>query len=388
MTHTLGRRAAVTAAAAVVLAGIVTAAGPASAATPGAPAACTPSVDVLPSLPGRSGGEARAFGANALVAGDSGRLPVYWTGPEHTPHAVPLPEGFQEGLVTDVNAKGLMVGSVTRTSDGATAAFTYRQGAAAVQLITAVSTRSGAANVNDAGHVVALDDGVAKEWVDGKVVRELPVPADAHPSARIVSVSGINKRGDIVGTAHSEYYDAANDETVSKTFPVVWPAGGGYPPYSLQIWNEGHWSWASYARDIDNNGRVVGYEHYGWRDDQQRTPALWKKPYDALPTSPGKVAGYKQLTLEAISPSTNVSVGTAMTFEEGFAQYTQAALWSGKGAPLALPHPAGADRYARSSARTVSDDDRVGGTYWDMSTVSGGPLVWNCASRQAYAPQG
>ncbi|MGP3689852.1 hypothetical protein ACTVZO_35020 [Streptomyces sp. IBSNAI002] len=383
MNRSRTRGSASAAVAAAVIAGLLTAAGPAAAAGP----ACEPGITVLPSLTGGPAGSVRAFGPDGLAVGSSAGLPAYWTADRQV-HAVPMPEGFQEGTVTGVNAKGLMVGTVQSTAQGLPGAvFTYRIGAPSVQLITATSTQSGGGEVNDAGHVVALDGGVAKEWVNGTVVRELPVPADAHPSTVISAVNGINKRGDILGTAYTNYWDQDNDQIVSTTFPVVWPAGG-YPTASLPVWTEGDWTVGTRATGIDDKGRVVGYEKLSYRDWQERKPAVWKRPYDALPTGPAPVAGYQHLTLDAISPGTNAVVGTAMTFVEGYANHVRAAYWPGAGATKALPHPAGATPDARSEAFAVSDDDRVGGSYWGWDGVGSGAVIWTCASRQAYTPQG
>ncbi|MBT2470409.1 hypothetical protein J7E97_21670 [Streptomyces sp. ISL-66] len=387
--------------AAIVLAGLVTAAGPAAAApattSTAAPtaataaAACAPGVVTLPALPGGAPwttGAVNDLGADGLAVGDSVGLPAYWTA-DHAVHAVPLPDGFQNGKVTAVNAKGLMVGTVERSSDHARAAFTYRDGDAAVRLLTGAATATThAGDVNDAGRVVGMEAGTAKEWADGTVVRELPVPADAHPSTKIVSVDGINKRGDVLGTAHTEYDDWENDQIVSKTFPVVWPAGGGYPPYSLPVWTETYWTTGTQATGIDDKGRVVGFEQENYRDLRRRTPAVWKKPYDAPPTSPGPVAGYEHLTFDAISPTTNVTVGSAVTFVEGYARYVRAAYWPGTGAPLVLPNPAGASTDVNTEAHAVSDDDRVGGAFRDLATGMNSAVIWTCASKQAYAPQG
>ncbi|OEJ34825.1 hypothetical protein [Streptomyces subrutilus] len=370
------------AAAAAVLAGLITAAGPAAAAAP----ACTPGVTVLPSLTGGPAGSVRAFGPDGLAVGASSGLPAYWTADGRV-HAVPMPEGFQEGTVTAVNGKGLMAGTVRSTAQGNPgAAFTYQLGAGSVRLITATSAHSGGAQVNDAGHVVALDDGVTKEWVNGKVARELPVPADAHPGTVISSVNGINKRGDVLGTAHTDYWDQDNDQIVSKTFPVVWPAGG-YPTASLPVRNDGDPTIGTHATGIDDKGRVVGYEKLSHRDWQERKPAVWKRPYDALPAGPGLVAGYEHLTLDAVSPTTNTAVGTAVTFVEGYPHRLRAAYWAGTGAAKALPHPAGGTQDARSEAFAVSDDDRVGGSYWGWDGVGSGAVIWTCAGRQAYTPQ-
>ncbi|CAM5654476.1 hypothetical protein SAVIM338S_06611 [Streptomyces avidinii] len=392
--------------AAIVLAGLITAAGPATAASAPAPsvtpaagsaassaaapaAACAPGVVSLPALPAGPGitGAVNGLGADGLAVGDSLGLPAYWTA-DRAVHAVPLPAGFQYGKVTAVNAKGLMVGTVERTSDHAHAAFTYRPGDAEVRLLTAAANAAtAAADVNDAGRVVGMDAGTPKEWAaNGSVVRELPVPADAHPSTTIVSVDGINKRGDVLGTAHTEYTDWENDQIVSKTFPVVWPAGGGYPPYSLPVWNETYWTTGTRASGIDDKGRVVGFEEENYHGMRRRTPAAWKKPYDALPANPGLVSGYEDLTFDAISPSTNVTVGSAVTFVEGYARYVQAAYWPGTGTPLVLPNPAGASDDVNTEAHAVSDDDRVGGAFRDLATGVDSAVIWTCASEQAYAP--
>ncbi|MGW7454742.1 hypothetical protein [Streptomyces sp. NPDC054787] len=381
------RRTTSAAAAALVLAGLITAAGPAAAATGTTP--CAPSVDLLPALPGTSGGSVAGFGAGGLAVGASGSLPAYWTGPEHTVHAVPLPAGFDEGSVKAVSANGLMVGSATRTADRAAVAFTHQMGSATSEALTAPAAghHEVDVDVNASGRVVAVDGGVAKEWVNGEAVRELPVPADAIPGTRIISLTGVNKRGDIVGTATGSYFDAENDIEVTKTFPVVWPAGGGYPPYSLQVWNGYHSSFSTVGRDIDDRGRVVGLEHYHYRNDPTRTPAVWQKPYDALPTDPGRLGAHRDLELSGSSATTNVAVGTATTFEESWPSYFQAVYWPGKGAPLALPHPAGSTADTLSRAFAATDDDRVGGALVDRNTQASTPVIWNCASKQAYAPQ-
>ncbi|MEU6213893.1 hypothetical protein ABZ891_28855, partial [Streptomyces sp. NPDC047023] len=350
---------------------------------------CTPAVELLPGLPGLGGGAVRGFGANGLAVGESGGLPAYWTGAEHTVHAVPLPAGFDRGRLKAVSAKGLMVGMAVRSSDQASVAFTHQLGSAVSQAITAPSPRYGdvAVDVNDSGRVVAMDGDVAKEWVNGTVVRELPVPTDAIAGSKVVGVNGINKRGDIVGTVSGSYFDTANDIEVTKTFPVVWPAGGGYAPYSLEVWNGYHDSFATIGRDIDDRGRVVGLERYHYRNDPTRTPAVWKKPYDALPTDPGRVAGYGDLEFDGSSPTTNVAVGTATEFEEAFPSYFQAVHWSGTGTPKVLPAPAGApDAVPLTRAFAAADDDRVGGSVEDRETRAGGAVLWTCASKQAYTP--
>ncbi|MGW9374580.1 hypothetical protein ACWGVR_31755 [Streptomyces xanthophaeus] len=379
------RNATAVAGAAAVLAGLITAAGPASAAA-GA-AACSPGIELLPAVQGLGGGIARGFGTGGLVVGESGGRPAYWTGAEHTAHAVPLPAGFDWGSVNAVSAKGLMVGTASRASDHAKIAFTHQLGAATSEALTApvADGYEVDVDVNESGRVVAVDQGVAKEWVGGKVVRELPVPADAIPGTKVILLSGINRRGDVVGTASGSYYDADNDTTVTKTFPVVWPAGGGYPPYSLQVWNGYHYSYSTIGRDIDERGRVVGVEDYYYRNDPALTPAVWKKPYDALPADPGELGRYRNVELSGSSPTTHAAVGTATEFEESWASYFQAVYWPGKGPLLALPHPEGSTRDTLSRAFAATDDDRVAGTVVDRETRASSAVIWTCASKQAYA---
>ncbi|MFD3542689.1 hypothetical protein ACFWUQ_24810 [Streptomyces sp. NPDC058662] len=383
MNSSVIRRTTRTAAAAAVLAGLVTAAGPAAASG----SACVPEVLALPPLTADGGGEVSDFGPNGLAVGSSAGLPAYWTA-DRAVHAVPVPAGFQSGSVRAVNSWGLMVGTLVSGGPGsAQAAFTYRLGEASVQLITGAAVSNAAVDVNDAGHVVGVDGGIAKVWLNGAVLRELPLPQDAHPGTVISSVGAVNKRGDIVGTARTEYWDEPNDLMVAKTFPVVWPAGG-YPTYSLPVWTGDDPTVGSHATDIDDKGRVVGYEKESYRDVQRRTPAAWKRPYDALPTAVAPVTGYGNATLDSVSPTTNVSVGTAVNFVEGYANHIRAAYWPGRGPMLALPLPDGGGPDWRSEATAVSDDDRVGGWYLNWQTGESKAVVWTCAGAQAYAPQG
>lgn len=129
------RRSMSAAGAAILLAGLITAAGPAAAAGTAAP--CAPGIEILPALAGPAGSTAVGFGTGGLVVGDSAGLPAYWTGAEHTVHAVPLPAGFDRGSVKAVSAKGLMVGTATRDSDRARVAFTHQLGSAVSEPLTA-----------------------------------------------------------------------------------------------------------------------------------------------------------------------------------------------------------------------------------------------------------
>ncbi|MER7734767.1 hypothetical protein ABTX80_28120 [Streptomyces erythrochromogenes] len=369
--------AAVTAAA--VLAGLVTATGPATAA---GTAGCTPDIRTLQALAAGAvadGGTVRDFGRGDLSVGTSKGMPVYWTGT--TVHAVPLPEGWTGGQVTSVSDSGLMVGTIRRDID-TTAAFSYRPGDAAVKVLTAPGRSASSVAVNEGGRMVTSEDGVAKEWANGKVVRELPLPADAFPGSRL-SVEAVNKRGDILGHLRGEFYDQDSDQTLMRFHPVVWPAGG-YPPYSLQVWNEEAQMYSTVGTGIDDRGRVVGHEWASWRELREHRPATWKKPYDALPAEPGRLAGESELALEGTSPTSGAAVGYGASYEEGWAKSTQPAYWPGQGPVLALP---GGNGPRRGSAHAVTDDDRVGGALLDANGL-GSPTVWTCASKQAYRPQG
>ncbi|MET9609789.1 hypothetical protein ABZZ17_32790 [Streptomyces sp. NPDC006512] len=67
----------------------------------------------------------------------------------------------------------------------------------------------------------------------------------------------------------------------------------------------------------------MGLEDYHYRNDPKLMPAVWKKPYDALPADPGRIKGY--------------------------------------------------------------DGDRVGGTVLDREARAGNAVVWTCAGKQAAA---
>ncbi|MGW4686545.1 hypothetical protein ACWEPM_16820 [Streptomyces sp. NPDC004244] len=368
------RKTTATAAAALALAGLVTAAGPAGAA------GCTPELRTLDALstagPTRSG-TVHGLGRGDLAVGTSNGLPVYWTGT--AAHAVPLPDGWTGGTVGSVSDNGTMVGTLTRDVD-TTAAFSYRPGDAQVRLLTG-PTRSGAtAAISSTGRVVTSENGVAKEWANGSVVRELPAPADAYPNSRL-SVSSVNKRGDVLGNLYSEFWNQETDEIILRFHPVVWPAGG-YPAYSLRAWNQEAQMHSTIGSAIDNRGRVVGHEWTAWRELQHLRPATWKQPYDALPTEPGRLAGEEDLSLDATSPTSGAAVGAAVSFEEGWRKSSQPAYWPGKGPVLALPGGSGP---RRGSAHAVTDDDRVGGSVLDENGL-GRATVWTCASKQAFLP--
>ncbi|MEU6883048.1 hypothetical protein [Streptomyces sp. NPDC046712] len=380
------KRALAVPAAAIALAGLLTAAGPAAADTGGAETAagCASGPQVLPSLPPAAGGGISTegvhdLGPRGLAVGASGGLPVYWTGERL--RRVPMPEGYDEGTVRAVNRQGLMAGWVSRRSDRATALFTYRPGAPSVRLLTeGVAPGAADVDVSDTGIVAAVDaDGTAKAWRGGEVVRTLPLPPDAGPGTVVTRVTGINARGDVIGAAEQSY-DGPDGWTWSS-FPVLWPGDGG-PARALPV-ARAEYLVHNMAEGIDDAGRVVGYVSVSDRYDPEREPQTWTPPYQDHGSSPGVLAGQTEGDFGAVSPTTGVSVGTAMTHgEDTTAVPYQAQLWPGHGPVLALPSLA-ADRDA--SARAVSDDDRVGGVAVDASWVAH-PVIWHCASRQAYVP--
>ncbi|MFG2616601.1 hypothetical protein ACGFXC_03190 [Streptomyces sp. NPDC048507] len=382
MNGTPSRRAASAAAAAVVLAGIVTAAGPASAA-PSA-AACTPKVQVLGSIGssvynpgGPQADSVLGLGKGNLSVGVSGGLPVYWTGT--TLHKVPLTAPAASGELVAVNKGGLMVGRAFTTGGGGYL-FTYRAGAAAITPLPGADELYGDADVNDAGYVVSRNRaGVGLVWKDGQKVRELAPPADAPPHALVDLVTGINNKGDIVGTAKVDHYDSDHDQQLWESIPVLWPADGG-PAKSLAPSGGGTYQ-ESRVTDVDEGGRVVGYDWYG--PGYAYKPWTWAAPYTAPGTSPGTLTPFPYGTFEAVSPTANVSVGTAKFHPDEPTRADQAQLWKGTGPVLALPRLA-ADR--PSTATAVADDGRAGGAAVNAKGKLK-PVIWTCAAQQAYLPQ-
>ncbi|MET9605871.1 hypothetical protein ABZZ17_12500 [Streptomyces sp. NPDC006512] len=367
------RRGACAAAAAIVLAGIVTAAGPASAAT-----TCTPKLQVLGSL-GTSGGYnpgnrqtegVLAFGTGKLSVGVSGARPVYWTGT--TLHKVPLPAADLQGELIAVNKGGLMVGRVLGAGGYV---FTYRAGAPAVTPLPGSDYAYGEADVNDAGYVVSRNQaGAGLVWKDGQKVRELPLPADAGPGTSLELVTAVNNKGDVLGVAKQDHEVPETGQHIERTYPVIWPGDGG-PARSLAPSTQD-----SYVQDLDESGRVVGYDWYG--PGYQFTPWTWTPPYTGSGSSPGVLNTHPYGTFEAISPTTNVSVGTAKFHPDEQLVPDQAQLWPGTGPVLALPRLAANQA---SAAGSVSDDGRVGGAAVNAKGKLK-PVIWTCATKQAYLP--
>ncbi|MFD8881413.1 hypothetical protein ACFV0H_02650 [Streptomyces erythrochromogenes] len=369
------RRSMSAAGAAIVLAGLVTAAGPAAAATD---AKCAPKIQVLGSIGDESyhrdmpqSQGVYDFGADGLAVGVSGYKPVYWTGT--TVHRVPLADPNASGQVIAVNAHGLMVG-VVHDSVGHSL-FTYQVGAAAITRLPDGYGHDVEADVNDAGYVVSRSDsGPGAVWKDGQKVRELPVPADAGPGTRITMVTGINNHGDILGMATQDYEVPETGAHLEGTHPVLWPGDGGAARLLDPTMND------SYVQDLDESGRIVGYDWSGpWYE--YRT-WVWEPPVGGPGTSPGGLSSHPYATFEAISPTTNLTVGTAKFHPDEMTLPDQALLRAGSGPVKALPRLAAG---GASTADAVSDADRVGGAAVNAKGKLK-PVIWTCATEQAYNP--
>lgn len=368
------RRSMPAAGAVIVLAGLVTAAGPAVAAE----AKCTPKIQVLghlapdtyvPDTMPTQG--VLDLGTGNLAVGVSGGKPVYWTGT--TLHRVPLHDATLTGEVIAVNSGGLMVGRVNGENGYL---FTYRAGNAAPTPLPGTGWPDIEADVNDAGYVTSLTvQGVATVWKDGQKVRELRLPADSGPGTRIKMITAINTAGDILGLAEQDYEVPETGEHKLGNYPLVWPADGS-PARALAPSGQD-----SYVQDMDDSGRVTGYDWLG--PAHQYRPFVWTPPYTGPASSPGVLNTHPYGTFEAISRTTNVSVGTAKFHPESQTLPDQAQLWPGSGPVLALPRlsPNGA-----STAEAVSDRDRVGGSAVNAKGRLR-PVIWTCASKQAYLPK-
>lgn len=372
------RRSTSAAAAAVVLAGLVTAAGPAVAAE----AKCTPKIQVLghlapdtyvPDTQPTQG--VLGLGSGNLSVGFSGGLPVYWTGTRI--HRVPVSNATFGGEVIAVNKSGLMLGRVPGETGYL---FTYRAGDAAVTPLPGSAYPDGEADINDAGYIVSrTSDGHGVVWKDGQKVRELALPADSGPGTRIKMITAVNTKGDVLGLAEQDYEVPETGEHKWWNYPLIWPADGSTAKALAPTGGGGFHD--SYVQDMDDSGRVVGYDWLGpWHEFQ---PFTWTPPYTGPASSPGVLNTHPHGTFEAISPTTNVSVGTAKPQWEVSTLPDQAQLWAGSGPVLALPRlsPNGA-----STADAVSDDGRVGGLAVNANGKAR-PVIWTCATKQAYLPQ-
>jgi hypothetical protein len=344
---------------------------------------CTPRIEVLKTLPQKSGGTiydpmqanvVNDLGVGSLSVGASRGVPAYWTGT--AVHRVPLPTGYHSGWVAAVNHHGLMVGTLFGASPAQPVAFSYRKGASTVRLLPGGAH---AADVNDSGHIAgdAIQPGnvlVGMEWVGTTLRRQLPQPADHQ----IHEVTGINEHGQISGASYG------SDENLNSfDVGVVWPASAAAMPVPLNPGVganiEEFWS----PQAIDDSGRVVGDHTIGRLDLVD--PVQWVPPYTAY-TAAGVLGDRTNGSFSDISRTTNVSVGTASDstvlgpWPPDTAPPAQAQIWPGSGPVLALPRltPDGA-----SSANAVADNGKAGGTAADTAGTLH-PVVWTCALKQAY----
>lgn len=358
-------------------------AAPAEAAGPQAAgsARCRPAIRVLHALPGAEPAEpspwiedtqVNGIGPVGLAVGVSHGRPAYWLGTGV--HAVPLPAGFTSGRVAAVNRFGLMVG--TLFSPAGPRAFSYRPWARAVTLLPGGQY---ATAVNDRGRIVGYRfegaDTVGVEWSGAAVRRELAEPAGFD----LRDVTGINNAGQIVGYGWGTSADP--DDTWGTAPGVVWSADPAAPPVLTEP--AGNAYEISQPQAIDESGRLVGVIT-GSRDLRD-TLATWDAPYDTW-SGPAPLAGRTSGSFEDISPTGNVTVGTAFDSPYDWPPDpmppVQAQYWPGSGPVLALPRlaPGGF-----SAAFTVTARDQVGGVALDASGIER-PVIWTCASRQAYLP--
>ncbi|WP_189600706.1 hypothetical protein [Streptomyces lateritius] len=369
MTATMG--------AAALLAGLVTAAGPASAS---AAAACGPGPTVLRALPGaevawpKEG--VRDLGRGALAVGSSRGKAVYWTGT--TVHRVPVPDSRAESELLGVNASGLMTGWYRPFGTTTQVGFTYRAGDASVTALPDGPRWGVELDVNDSNRVVAGGYGgtTIRVYADGVVERTLTIPEELGPDAYVYTVGGVNARGDVVATVQKVEPDTGG--RVEFSYPVLWPGDGGPARILPQAAGGGNTSWVA---GIAADGTIVGSDWYG--PGHEWTPWVWTAPYGTPGLSPGRLSTHPYASLDGVSPTTGVAVGTARFHpEEAVNGADQAVLWPGSGPVLALP---GLAEGKASEAVAASDDDRAAGSAVNASGQTRA-VVWKCATRQTYLP--
>jgi hypothetical protein len=193
------------------------------------------------------------------------------------------------------------------------------------------------------------------------------------------SIDGINNSGRIIGSSQN---NGADWEWYSKG--LTWSSSVNEPPTEIQPYQLVIDAY-TYTKAIDDSGRIVG-SYYGSRYDYQSS-VEWKPPYTEA-TYSGQLGGRAATAFTDISPTTNVSVGTARdSFLDGpwppeTAPPMQAQIWDGSGPVKALPRLS-PDGY--SGANAMADDGRAGGSAVDAEGQPR-PVVWTCALQQAYLP--
>ncbi|MFG2331484.1 hypothetical protein ACGFMM_17855 [Streptomyces sp. NPDC048604] len=372
--HAHGTRRGITAAL-TALAAVAVAVPAGTVAAEAAARPCVPSIKQLRTLTPTGGGAVSDLGRRGLSVGQSDGKPVYWRGDRV--RQVPLPAGYTGGTVAAVNRHGLMAGTFTAPGRPP-AAFSYRAGARTATLLPGGGT---VRDINASGRIVGQrQDGdtlVGVEWQGRTVRRELALPAHV----RLEEIGGINDAGQIVGHGYgwdadgAGYYPAlmwsADATAAAVELPPLYP-GDTYTTYQ--------------PREIDERGRIVGVFTYSRA--LESSGLLWTPPYAEdpryLPTAGRRTAG----VLEDLSPTTGAAVGTAADstitgpWPPETAPPPQAQYWPGTGPVLALPRLAAT---GLSGAYAVDDRDRVAGRAAD-ATGRIHPVIWTCASKQAYDP--
>ncbi|MFC7221298.1 hypothetical protein ACFQLX_24495 [Streptomyces polyrhachis] len=342
---------------------------PLSAAGPATADSCTPELKVLEST-GHADSTAQTavhdLGPNGLAVGQSGDVPVYWTGT--TVHRVPLPKGFTRGTVRAVNSSGLMVGVVTDSAFSTSRAFSYRLGSPRTVLLHTTGRNSSAADVNDAGVIVGTQSpGAGVVWQHTRIVRELPEP-----------LRSVNEAGTTIGSAFnpdgSEQYHLVVRPQGTTGGPATLLQPGVYPIGDEELT----------GGQVDNHGRIVGGRTlpYPWA---QQNAYYWDSPYDAAAGEVPALAGASLgIHFNATSPNSGLTAGKSQGYyrdEVGWAVEQRAIVWPGSGPALALPRLSDTEPTEGAEALAASDTGDVAGWSEDADGIRQA-VVWTCAMQQ------